>query len=81
MPSLKRLALKTALMAGVLGAGLKLLHLLLLAHKYNTFVILPYWPNVCDAVFLIMAGLIGLIEVGWEVWLKWWKGRGTGTGG
>ena len=78
---LKRLAFKTALMAGVLGAGLKLLHLLLLARQYNTFVILPYWPNVCDAAFLIMAGFIGLIEVGWEVWLKWWKGRRTGTGG
>jgi len=67
---------KAVLNAGVLAAGLKLLVLLVRAHVSGAFLVLPFWPNVCDALILIIAGLHGLAEVSTCVRREWWKGRG-----
>ena len=74
-------ALLAALSASTLGAGLKLMALLLKARALGAFLVLPFWPNVMDATILIIAGATGLIEVAVGVWRKWLgRGRSTGRG-
>ena len=73
-------AILTALSASTLGAGLKLMALLLKARALGAFLVLPFWPNVMDATILIIAGAIGLAEIAVGVWHRWLRrGRGTGS--
>jgi len=52
-----------------LGIGLKLLQLLILASILNGVVVLPVWPNICDAILLVMCGLFWIIMT----FYKWFK--------
>ena len=73
-------ALLAALSASTLGAGLKLMALLLRARALGAFLVLPFWPNVMDATILIIAGVIGLAEIAVGVWRRWLRReRGTGS--
>jgi len=58
------------------ACGLKLLVLLLKAKVLGAYLILPFWPNVADAILLLIAGGYFLARVGAEVWQRWWaRGR------
>ncbi|RLJ02947.1 MAG: hypothetical protein DRP11_02170 [Candidatus Aenigmatarchaeota archaeon] len=63
-------AVMTVMAVIPLGIGLKLLQLLISAHITNNVLILPVWPNVCDAALLIMSGLFWL-AITFHKWFRY----------
>ena len=61
------------------ACGLKLLVLLLKAKVLGAYLILPFWPNVVDAILLLIAGCYFLVKVGVGIWQKWWVKEERGT--
>ena len=66
---LLRYALMAVMAVAPLAAGLKLLALLLSAWAAGGVLVLPPWPNVCDAALLAASGLFWLAWTFYR-WLK-----------